>query len=143
MDWSGCDFVEVVNGTPMVKGTTVAVTDLRGHLKWNWKLDDIAPFFPEVAPLVIEKVLNYSIERAAMDDETRWDWRGCDLVEQVPGRCSGAWTVRGTRIFADTIPDWYESGYSIKVIMNNYPSLSESMVMALIQYSVAQKLQTY
>jgi uncharacterized protein (DUF433 family) len=31
------------------------------------------------------------------------DWTQCPDVESVPGRCSGAWVVKGTRILVEGI----------------------------------------
>ena len=31
------------------------------------------------------------------------DWTDCPNVEQIPGKVSGAWLVRGTRILADDV----------------------------------------
>ena len=33
------------------------------------------------------------------------DWSRCDDVESVPGRCSGAWVVKGTRVMVECILD--------------------------------------
>jgi uncharacterized protein (DUF433 family) len=31
------------------------------------------------------------------------DWQRCDVVERTPGKVSGAWVVKGTRIPVDAI----------------------------------------
>lgn len=31
------------------------------------------------------------------------DWRRCEVVERIPGKVSGAWIVKGTRIPVDAI----------------------------------------
>jgi uncharacterized protein (DUF433 family) len=62
------------------------------------------------------------------------DWTGCELVERVPGRCSGAPTVVGTRIFPDIVAEYYESGASIEEIREDYPSLSTETILGLIEY---------
>ena len=31
------------------------------------------------------------------------DWRHCEVVERIPGKVSGAWVVKGTRIPVDAI----------------------------------------
>ena len=33
------------------------------------------------------------------------DWSQCPEVESVPGRCSGAWVVKGTRVMVQGIID--------------------------------------
>jgi uncharacterized protein (DUF433 family) len=31
------------------------------------------------------------------------DWRRCEVVERIPGKVSGAWVVKGTRVPVDAI----------------------------------------
>lgn len=40
------------------------------------------------------------------------DWLACELIEQVPGKVSGRFVVRGTRIFPDVIVNSYDAGCS-------------------------------
>jgi uncharacterized protein (DUF433 family) len=63
------------------------------------------------------------------------DWTGCDLVESIPGKCSGRPVVRGTRIFADTIPGDYALGSPISEIQENYPAISLETIEALLAFA--------
>ncbi len=69
------------------------------------------------------------------------DWSDCDLVESVPGKVSGVPVIKGTRIFADTIPQDYELGASVEEIHESYPSVSIEQIKALIEYQFAHKPQ--
>ncbi len=69
------------------------------------------------------------------------DWSNCSLVESVPGKVSGAPVIKGTRIFADTIPEDYELGMSVEQIQDNYPSLSVETIRELIEYDRLHRLQ--
>jgi uncharacterized protein (DUF433 family) len=69
------------------------------------------------------------------------DWTGCDLVERVPGRCSGVPTVVGTRIFPDTIVGDYELGSSVEEIHQNFPSLSMEVIQELIRFAESHRAQ--
>jgi len=40
------------------------------------------------------------------------DWTKCDAVERVPGKMSGAWVFKGTRMPVQTIFDNLEAGMS-------------------------------
>jgi hypothetical protein len=40
------------------------------------------------------------------------DWSGCQVVEQVPGKVSGQWIVKGTRILADGVLENADAGYT-------------------------------
>ena len=44
------------------------------------------------------------------------DWSNCLDVERVPGKVSGAWLVRGTRVPADAVVANAEDGYSAEEI---------------------------
>jgi uncharacterized protein (DUF433 family) len=140
MDWSGCDLVEVIPGkVPLVKGTSIPADTLLDEIKPLWVLEDIAINYPGVPVDVIQGVLTYAVERLGWDTETLVDWSGCALVERVPGRCSGAPTVVGTRIFPDTIAKYYWSGATVEEIREDYPSLSAEMILGLIGHVKTQK----
>ena len=51
------------------------------------------------------------------------DWTGCEFVEEVPGRCSGVPTIRGTRIFPETVLQYSNRGASIEEILEDFPRL--------------------
>jgi uncharacterized protein (DUF433 family) len=40
------------------------------------------------------------------------DWTGCQAVERIPGKVSGQWIVRGTRILADGVLENADAGYT-------------------------------
>jgi uncharacterized protein (DUF433 family) len=44
------------------------------------------------------------------------DWSQCDAVESVPGKVSGAWVLKGTRMPVQTIFANLEAGMSLKEI---------------------------
>ncbi len=44
------------------------------------------------------------------------DWSQCPVVERVPGKVSGAWVFRGTRMPVATVFDNLEVGASIEEI---------------------------
>ncbi len=44
------------------------------------------------------------------------DWTGCKDVERIPGKVSGAWLVKGTRIPAQAVLDNADDGYSAEDI---------------------------
>jgi len=145
MDWSGCELVEVipgnVSGQPLVRGTRIPADFLVDHLKSGAKLNEIAEAFPSISEDRLRGVLEYALERLAWDAETLVDWKGCRLVEQVPGRCSGAPTIVGTRIFPDTVAEYYWSGATAEEIVDDFPSLTVETVAELIRYVKAKEAQ--
>lgn len=50
------------------------------------------------------------MEAAMRDSEI--DWSGCPDVERVPGRVSGRWVVKDSRILADGIIENFDAGAS-------------------------------
>ena len=44
------------------------------------------------------------------------DWSQCDAVESVPGKVSGAWVFKGTRMPVQTVFANLEAGMSVKEI---------------------------
>ncbi len=44
------------------------------------------------------------------------DWSQCSDVERVPGRLSGAWVVRGTRVPTQAVIDNADDGFSAEQI---------------------------
>jgi uncharacterized protein (DUF433 family) len=44
------------------------------------------------------------------------DWSQCPAVESVPGKVSGAWVLRGTRMPVETIFQNLEAGMSVREI---------------------------
>lgn len=145
MDWSGCDLVEVVegkvSGAPLVKGTRLRAETIVSNYEAGSPIEEIAQNYPAVPSETIRKILAYAVERLAWDEPTLVDWKDCSLVEQVPGRCSGAPTVVGSRIFPDTIAKYYWSGATVEEIREDYPSLSSETIAALIGYVKSRSAQ--
>ncbi len=67
------------------------------------------------------------------------DWSECDVVESVPGKMSGAWVVRGTRMPVQTIFENLEAGLSAKEITEVF-DVTEEEVNAVIHF-VARSLE--
>ena len=144
MDWSGCELVEVVpgrvSGRPTITGTRISADAAVADLTSGMTFEQIAEKHPEVDKEILRSVLTYGAERLGWDTKTLVDWSGCALVEQVPGRCSGAPTVVGTRIFPDTIAEYYWLGATIDEIRDDYPSLSREKIAGLIDYVKSREL---
>lgn len=74
--------------------------------------------------------------------EVRMDWTGCEFVERVEGRCSGAPTVVGTRVFPDAIVGSYELGERVEDIHADYPTVPVDTIRGLIRFVRAQRAKT-
>jgi uncharacterized protein (DUF433 family) len=63
------------------------------------------------------------------------DWSECRAVESVPGKLSGAWVLRGTRMPVSAIFENIEAGASINDIMEWFEGLDRGQVKAAIEFA--------
>jgi uncharacterized protein (DUF433 family) len=64
------------------------------------------------------------------------DWSQCPAVESIPGKVSGAWVLRGTRMPAAAIFENIEAGANIDDIMEWFDGLDREQVKAVIEFAV-------
>jgi len=58
------------------------------------------------------------------------DWSQCPAVESVPGKVSGAWVLKGTRMPVSAIFENLEAGANLDDIMEWYDGLDREQVKA-------------
>jgi uncharacterized protein (DUF433 family) len=63
------------------------------------------------------------------------DWSQCPAVESVPGKVSGAWVLRGTRMPVAAIFENIEAGANIDDIMEWFDGLEREQVKAVIEFA--------
>jgi uncharacterized protein (DUF433 family) len=63
------------------------------------------------------------------------DWSQCSAVESVPGKVSGAWVLKGTRMPVSTIFENLEAGANLDDIMEWYDGLDREQVKAVIEFA--------
>jgi len=63
------------------------------------------------------------------------DWSQCDAVESVPGKMSGAWVLRGTRMPVSAIFENIAAGASIDDLMDWFDGLDREQVKAVIDFA--------
>jgi uncharacterized protein (DUF433 family) len=63
------------------------------------------------------------------------DWAKCPAVESIPGKVSGAWVLRGTRMPVSAIFENIEAGANIDDIMEWFDGLDREQVKALIEFA--------
>ena len=73
------------------------------------------------------------------------DWSQCPAVESIPGKVSGAWVLRGTRMPVAAIFENIEAGANIDDIMEWFDGLDREQVEAVIEFAVRSldKAPTY
>jgi uncharacterized protein (DUF433 family) len=68
------------------------------------------------------------------------DWSQCPAVESVPGKLSGAWVFRGTRIPVSAVFENLEDGLTIDQIVEMFQGLRREQVQSVLEFA-AQSLQ--
>ncbi|HEV7219391.1 MAG: DUF433 domain-containing protein [Terriglobales bacterium] len=63
------------------------------------------------------------------------DWSQCSAVESIPGKVSGAWVLKGTRMPVSAIFENLEAGANIDNIMKWYDGLDREQVKAVIEFA--------
>ena len=67
------------------------------------------------------------------------DWSQCQAVESVPGKVSGAWVFRGTRIPVAAVFENLEDGLTVNEIVEMFDGLKQEQVKAVLDFA-AQSL---
>ena len=62
------------------------------------------------------------------------DWSLCPAVESIPGKVSGAWVLKGTRMPVQTIFENLEAGLSLKEITEIF-DVTEREVKAVLHFT--------
>lgn len=69
------------------------------------------------------------------------DWSKCPAVESVPGKVSGTWVFRGTRMPVSAVFENLEDGLTVGEIVEMYDGLTLEHVKAVLDFA-AQSLET-
>ena len=67
------------------------------------------------------------------------DWSACPAVESIPGKVSGAWVFRGTRLPVATVFENLEDGLTIDEIMQQF-DVTREQITAVLDFA-ARSLQ--
>ena len=62
------------------------------------------------------------------------DWNNCPVVEREPGRVSGAWVFRGTRVPVHALFENIEGGASVDEFLEWFPGVTRQQVDAVLEY---------
>jgi uncharacterized protein (DUF433 family) len=63
------------------------------------------------------------------------DWSQCPAVESVPGKMSGAWVLRGTRMPVSAIFENLEAGANLDDMMEWFDGLDREQVKVVIEFA--------
>ena len=65
---------------------------------------------------------------------TTLDWSQCPAVESIPGKRSGAWVFKDTRMPVSTVFENFESGATIDEIMEWF-HVTREQVLAVLEFA--------
>jgi len=69
-------------------------------------------------------------------NEYNIDWTACADVERVPGRCSGQWVVKDSRILVSGIIENYDAGATPEEIGEEiYDGLGVARARRILEYA--------
>ena len=62
------------------------------------------------------------------------DWSQCPAVESIPGKVSGAWIFKGTRMPVATVFENLEAGLTVEEVMEEF-SVSREQINAVLNFA--------
>ena len=63
------------------------------------------------------------------------DWSQCSAVERIPGKVSGAWLFKGTRIPVKALFENIEGGATIQQFLEWFPGVTREQAEAVLEYA--------
>jgi uncharacterized protein (DUF433 family) len=63
------------------------------------------------------------------------DWSQCDAVERVPGRVSGAFVFKGTRLPVTTLFENLEAGATVSDFLKWYEGVTREQVLDVLRHA--------
>ncbi len=75
------------------------------------------------------------VVRATVAPDEIIDWSGCDIVESVAGKLSGAPVLKGTRMPVQAIVDNYDAGLSPEELAETWGGITLAQVIAILKFA--------
>ena len=63
------------------------------------------------------------------------DWNQCPAVERSPGKVSGAWLFRGTRVPVKALLENLEDGATVNEFLEWFPGVTRAQVQAVLEFT--------
>jgi uncharacterized protein (DUF433 family) len=63
------------------------------------------------------------------------DWNECSVVERVPGRVSGAWVFKGTRVPVRALFENLEEGATVDQFLQWFPGVAREQALAVLAHA--------
>ena len=68
-------------------------------------------------------------------DKYMLDWADCPAVERVPGKVSGAWVFKGTRVPVIALFENLETGASVDQFLEWFPGVDRKQVAEVLRHA--------
>jgi len=65
------------------------------------------------------------------------DWSTCEAVERIPGKVSGAWLFKGTRVPVTALFENLKSGATIEEFLEWFEGVERNQVEAVLDHAEA------
>jgi uncharacterized protein (DUF433 family) len=62
------------------------------------------------------------------------DWSSCDAVERIPGKMSGVWLFKGTRVPISALFENLKSGATVEEFLEWFEGVERQQVEAVLQH---------
>jgi uncharacterized protein (DUF433 family) len=63
------------------------------------------------------------------------NWSQCPAVERIPGKVSGAWLFKGTRVPVKALFENLESGATIDEFLEWFPGVTRAQAEAVLEHA--------
>lgn len=63
------------------------------------------------------------------------DWSQCPAIEQIPGKVSGAWLFKNTRVPVKALFENLEGGATVEEFLEWFPGVTRGQVEAVLEYA--------
>jgi uncharacterized protein (DUF433 family) len=71
----------------------------------------------------------------------QFSWADCIEVERLPGKVSGAWTFRGTRVPVTALFENLRDGATIDEFLEWFPGVTRKQVQAVLEHELSSLSQ--
>jgi uncharacterized protein (DUF433 family) len=63
------------------------------------------------------------------------DWTQCPAVERIPGKVSGAWLFKDTRVPVKALFENVEGGATVQEFLEWFPGVQRAQIDAVLEYA--------
>ncbi len=70
------------------------------------------------------------------------EWNGLDAVERQPGKVSGVWVFRGTRVPVAALFENLRDGATVDEFLEWFPGVERSQVAAVLEFELESLVTT-